>query len=98
MTYQNQRRKKKEGDNDNDDGNTKMINQAVKELLKLAGNVDNEGELMASVEEDDDNDEGWINEHEEMIENELRELSASIAPVKLLLTKSLFGYHCLDLF
>ena len=33
------------------------------------------------------NEEGWIDEREEMTEAELRELSASVAPVKLLLTK-----------
>ena len=81
------KKKKKEGDNNDDDGNAEMINQAVEELLKLAGDVNNEGELMASDEEDDDNDKGWIDECEEMTENELRELSASIAPVRLLLTK-----------
>ena len=81
------KKKKKEGDHDDYDGNAEMINQAVEELLKLAGDVDNEGELMASDEGEDDNDEGWIDEREEMTENELRELSASIAPVRLLLTK-----------
>ena len=81
--------KKKEGDNDDDDGNDddEIINQAVEELLKLASDVDKEGELMASDEEEDDNDEGWIDECEEMTKAEIKELSASIAPVRLLLTK-----------
>lgn len=42
---------------------------------------------MADDEGEDDNDEGWIDEREEMSEDELRELSASVAPVRLLLTK-----------
>ena len=55
--------------------------------MKLAGDVDIEGELMASDEEEDDNNEGWIDECEEMTQDELRALSASVAPVRLLLTK-----------
>ena len=42
---------------------------------------------MVSDEEEDDNEEGWIDECEEMTEDELRELSASVVPVRLLLTK-----------
>ena len=61
--------------------------QATEELLRLAGDVDIEGNLMANEEEDDDNDEGWIDEREEMTEDELKDLSASVAPVRLLLTK-----------
>jgi hypothetical protein len=79
--------KKKNGDDDEDDRNAEIIDQAVEELLKLAGEVDSEGELMASDEEEDDNTEGWIDEREEMTEDELKELSASVAPVRLLLTK-----------
>jgi hypothetical protein len=78
--------KKKNGDDD-DNGNAEIIDQAVEELLKLAGDIDSEGELMASDEEEDDNDDGWIDECEDMTEDELRELSASVAPVRLLLTK-----------
>ena len=80
--------KKKTGDDDGDDQeNDETINQAADELLKLAGDVDIEGELMASDEEEDDNNEGWIDKREEMTQDELRALSASVAPVRLLLTK-----------
>jgi hypothetical protein len=67
--------------NDGDD------DQATEELLKLAGDVDGEGDLMENGEDDDDNSDGWIDEHDEMTEDELKELSASVAPVRLLLTK-----------
>ena len=77
--------KKKEGNDDNDDD--EIIDQAAEELLKLAGDVDMKGDLMASDEDDNDNDEGWIDECEEMTEDELRKLSASVALVRLLLTK-----------
>ena len=63
------------------------MDQAAEELLKLAGDVDIEGDLMLNDEEDDDSNEGWIDKCGEMTEDELRELSASIALVKLLLTK-----------
>lgn len=61
-------------------------NQGTEELLKLAGNFDIEGELMADIEEED-SVEGWIDEHDKMTENELKNLLASIMPVRLLLTK-----------
>jgi hypothetical protein len=83
--------KKKKGDDEEEDGlgNAEVIDQAIEELLKLAGDVDTEGELMASQsdEEEDDNDEGWIDERNEMTEDERRELSESVVPVRLLLTK-----------
>jgi hypothetical protein len=75
---------KTSGDDDDGDDN---IDKALEELLKLAGNVDIEGDFMANSEDDDDDNEGWIDEHEEMTEDELKELSSSVAPVRLLLTK-----------
>jgi len=78
-------KKKKTSDNEDE------IDQAVEELLKLAGDIDLEGNLMADGEGEDegedDNEEGWIDEREEMTEDEVRELSESVAPVRLLLTK-----------
>lgn len=65
----------------------KRLDQAREELLKLAGEVDIEGGLMENSEEDDDNVEGWIDERDEMTEDEIRELSESVGPVRLLLTK-----------
>lgn len=80
-------KKKKATRNDLDDENDETWDQAAEELLRLAGDVDIEGNMMASEEDDDDNEEGWIDEREEMTEDELRDLSASVAPVRLLLTK-----------
>lgn len=83
-------KKKETSGNDLDDETDKTdetLNQAAEELLKLAGDVDIEGNLMANDEEEDDNDEGLIDEREEMTEDELKNLSASVAPVRLLLTK-----------
>ena len=36
---------------------------------------------------EDDDDEGWVDECEEMTKEELLELAASVQPVRLLLTK-----------
>jgi len=64
--------------------NDKNINEATNELLSLAGNIefdeeDNEGE--------DEDDEGWIDEHTLMTPEELEELDESVEPLRLLLTK-----------
>jgi hypothetical protein len=82
-------KKKKASHNDDeiDKDIDKGLDQAVEELLKLAGDIDLEGDLMGDGEGEDDNEEGWIDEHEEMAEDELKELSESVAPVRLLLTK-----------
>ena len=67
-------------------------NEAEKEILKLADEIERE-EAMAGVngdEEDateDDNDEGWVDKREEMTEGELRRLTRSVKPVRLLLSK-----------
>ena len=79
--------KKESGDNSENKESNKTMDWAAEELLKLAGNVDIEGDLMLNDEEDDDSNEGWIVERGEMTEDELRELSASVALVRLLLTK-----------
>jgi hypothetical protein len=80
-------KKKKTSGKDLADETDEILDQAAEELLRLGDDVDNEGNLMANDEEDDDNDEGWIDEREEMTEDELKDLSASVAPVRLLLTK-----------
>ena len=78
---------KKTSDDDEDEEN-----DAEKEILKLADEIEQE-EAMAGVngdEEDateDDNDEGWVDEREEMTEGELRRLTRSVKPVRLLLSK-----------
>ena len=77
---------------DSDDDNDERMNEATKQLLKLAGNIDLEEEMMANAGNegnatDDDNIDRWVNEHEEMTEEELLDLAESIQPVCLLLTK-----------
>ena len=60
------------------------------ELLKLAGDIDVEEQITLSAGEDevaDDNVEGWVDECEEMTDDELKELAVSVQPVRLLLTK-----------
>ena len=67
-------------------------NDAEKEILKLADEIERE-EVMAGVNgdeddaTDDDNDEGWVDEREEMTEGELHRLTRSVKPVRLLLSK-----------
>lgn len=79
MTYQ----KKKNGKN---------LQDATKELLALADNIEVEEELTSRDGEDgetgeDDNIEGWIDERTLMDEDKLEELEESVKPVHVLLTK-----------
>ena len=74
------------------------MDQATKELLKLAGDINLEEEITAKAGNegdavDDDNTEGWIDEHEEMTQDELDELVESIKPMRLLLTKVRSRYN-----
>ena len=58
--------------------------------MKLASDIELEEQITASAgdnDADDDSDEGWVDEHGEMTEVELKELAASVQPVRLLLTK-----------
>ena len=69
-----------------------MLDAATMELLKLAGDIDWEEEITASAGDvddsvEDDNKEGWIDEHDEMTEDELNVLAMNIQPVRPLLTK-----------
>jgi nucleoside-diphosphate-sugar epimerase len=68
------------------------MDKATKELLKLAGEIDVEEEITVSAGDEgdateEDDAEGWVDEHEEMTEDELLDLAASVRPVRLLLTK-----------
>jgi len=68
-----------------------MLDAATRELLKLAGDIDLEERITASASDDeeaaDDDEEGWVDELEDMTEDDLKELAASMQPVRLLLTK-----------
>ena len=67
------------------------LDAATRELLKLAGDIDLEEQITVSAGDDnevaDDDEEGWVDEHEDMTEEDLKELAASVQPVWLLLTK-----------
>lgn len=82
--------KKTDGDEENNE--LESIDAGRKELLKLAGDIDIEEEMTAGAGDeddaiDDDNNEGWVDELEVMTEEELHNLSKSVQPVRLLLTK-----------
>lgn len=82
--------KKTDGDEENNE--LESIDAGRKELLKLAGDIDIEEEMTAGAGDeddaiDDDNNEGWVDELEVMTEEELHDLSKSVQPVRLLLTK-----------
>jgi hypothetical protein len=71
----------------------RILDDAAKELLALAGNIEiEEEELMRrngkeGDEGEDDNVEGWIDERLHMTDVELEELDGSVEPVCLVLTK-----------
>ena len=71
----------------------KILDEANKELLSLAGNIEFEEDDLArregedGVGGEDDNVEGWIDERTLMTEAELDELDKSVEPVRVLLTK-----------
>ena len=59
---------KKTSDNEEDDEN---IDEGMKELLNLAGEIDREEDITVSAGDEgdateDDNNEGWVDEHEVM--------------------------------
>jgi len=71
----------------------KILDDAAKELLLLAGNIEFKEDELAKRdgreedEDEDDNVEGWIDECMLMTDAELEELDESVEPVCLLLTK-----------
>ena len=75
---------------DDEDVDDPTLDVAMAELLKFAGDIDLEEQITASSDDDeaaDNDDEGWIDEHKDMTEDELKELAASMQPVQLFLTK-----------
>jgi len=74
------------------DGDDSDEDEGTEELLKLAGEIDVEEEITAGAGDvgdaiEDDNNEGWVDELVTMTEEELDDLSESVQPVRLLLTK-----------
>jgi hypothetical protein len=59
------------------------------EILKLADELELKEDISAKEGEEgeDDNMEGWIDEREEMSEEQMEELEAHIEPIQLLLIK-----------
>lgn len=67
-----------------------ILNEATKELQKLAGDIVLEEEESRNEGKDDDEDddcEGWIDERKDMTEGEKQRLDNSVQPIRLLLTK-----------
>ena len=69
----------------------KIFDDAIKELLSLAGNIEFEEDELSRDGEDgiageDDGVEGWIDECTSMYED-LEELEKKVEPVRVLLTK-----------
>jgi len=73
-------------------GKNQMLEEGAKELLSLAGNIDDEEDILSRDREDgvageDDNVEGWIDERTLLDEDDLEDLEKSVEPVRVLLTK-----------
>lgn len=69
-----------------------VFDNATTELLKLAGDLENEEmqtllDLDGDDDTEDDNNEGWVDERTLMSEEELEELEETVQPIRLLLTK-----------
>lgn len=101
-----QKKKKKKGEGGDDDGATAAadddddsdlnddLSNKERELLELAGDIDDE-ELTMRHEyqgdddkvEDDDDEDGWVDEVAELTEKEREELKETIRPVSRVLIK-----------
>ena len=69
------------------------LDNTADEILKLAVDLDLEEELSGDNDEDgeqgeDDNYEGWIDERDQMSEEQLEELEDHVQPIRLLLIKA----------
>ena len=72
--------------------NNKVLDDALDELAKLAGNIEQEEAECCEVnsdegDEDDDNVDGWIDERANMTDEEKEELDEAVQPIRLVLTK-----------
>lgn len=69
-----------------------MTDERTEELLRMAGDIDDEeqemeGEDYEDAPEEEDNADGWIDEREEMEEGDVEELEEHVLPIRFLLTK-----------
>ena len=72
--------------------NNEVLDNALEELAKLAGNIEQEEADCHEVnsdmgDEDDDNVDGWIGERANMTDKEKEELDEAVQPIHLVLTK-----------
>lgn len=73
-------------------GPSGITDERNEEMMRLAGDIDGEEqELEGEDYEDDleelDNTDGWVDEREEMAEEDADDLEDEVQPVRLLLTK-----------
>ena len=75
-----------------------VTQESTHELYKLAGDIvgekletqnkqDDNPQILKEEVPHDDNDEGWVNERDDMTEEELDNLEDTVKPVRFLLTK-----------
>jgi hypothetical protein len=67
--------------------------KSIHDLQKLAANIKAEEEATRAEEEvpedgsNQDNNEGWIDEHNDMTDEDIEQLEESVRPIRFLLTK-----------
>jgi hypothetical protein len=72
-----------------------IVDEAMKELQALAGDLDVKELLTQAANsqadnsdgDEDDDSEGWVDEHQKMSELELSELEGDVQPVRTMLVK-----------
>lgn len=68
----------------------KVFDKATTALIELAGNIDFEEQEMAEDDgddEDNENTDDWVDERDNMAEEQLASLNESVQPVRLMLVK-----------
>ena len=73
-------------------GNNEVLSEALKDLMELAENLEEEEDAVRASysddpDDDDDDDDGWIDKREEMTEQDLEDLERDVVPVKRVLVK-----------
>ena len=72
-------------------GNDEVLSKALKDLVELAENLEEEEDAVranySDDPDDDDDDDGWIDKREEMTEQDLEDLERDVVPVKHVLVK-----------
>jgi hypothetical protein len=73
-------------------GRSGMTDERTEELLRMAGDINDEEQEMEGKDskdalEEEDNTDRWIDEWEEMEEGDVEELEEHVLPIRFLLTK-----------